>query len=117
MNLKQKIAAAFCAAAFVSTSAFAGQFEMYYQHVGNNRLVAIVSFAGDATTQDAQADFSFGPELEFVSAKTKVAGSVCAGSQEKGLIRIVPPTGAGKPLSTKAMDYCSFSFTVKGPIA
>jgi hypothetical protein len=94
-----------------ATSATAGQFEIWTDPAAKgNRIVLMVSFAGDGMTEDAQADISYDPALKLVSAQTKVAGSVCVGLPGRNIIRVVPPTGAGTALTSAAVDYCSFVF-------
>lgn len=93
----------------------AGQFDIWVDPASKgNGVFVVVSFAGDGMTQDAQADISFGESLSLVSAQSKVEGSVCVGLPGKNVIRVVPPSGAGKALTNDSVDYCSFYFSQKG---
>jgi len=92
--------------------ATAGKFEVWTQASGSGS-VALVSYQGDGTSQEAQLDMTY-PAGMKVSAQTKVAGSVCAVFPSENKIRIVPPSGAGTALSSNAIDYCSFSFKGAG---
>jgi hypothetical protein len=78
-----------------------------------DQYVAIVSFTGDGVTQDAQLDLTYSADLEFVQARSLVAGSVCAGFAKTSMVRAVPPSGAGSALPSKTTGYCSFSFRSK----
>jgi len=75
----------------------------------SNRTTLVVSFTGDGATQEAQLDLEVPAGLVLAKAIVKVAGSVCAGVPGNK-IRIVPPSGAGEALPSRAIDYCSFSF-------
>jgi hypothetical protein len=114
--IKLSKAASFSAALLLAASfgANAGSFEIWSDvDKASGQTIAVVSFSGDGVTQDAQADFTYGDGLEFVAANTKVAGSICVGFAKDRSIRIVPPSGAGQALPSKATDYCSFSFKSK----
>ena len=78
-----------------------------------NQFVALVSFAGDGVTQDAQLDLTYSSDLEFVQARALVAGSVCVGFAKTNTVRAVPPSGAGTALTSTSTGYCSFSFRSK----
>lgn len=107
------IIASAIAGLLASASSFAGQFEIWSDGAKGPQQTVIVSFAGDGQTQDAQADITFEPGLEFVAATAKVAGSVCVELKGRNMVRVVPPSGAGVALSSKPTDVCSFSFRSK----
>lgn len=93
-----------------ASSAFAGSFDAYsMSDQKSGRLVLVVSFAGDGVVEEAQLDLDVPSGYGLVSSVAKVAGSVCVGIPGNK-VRIVPPSGAGKPLTQGATDYCSFSF-------
>lgn len=97
-------------ALLVSGFATAGKFETWSDLDGKGNIVVVVSFAGDGATQDAQVDFKYPADWSLLKAVPKVAGSVCVVNSEKGFVRVVPPSGAGKALTSKQTDYCSFMF-------
>lgn len=68
----------------------------------------VVSFAGDGEAQDAQIDMPIPAGYKMAKALVKVEGSVCVATPD-GKLRAVPPSGAGKPLPSKNIDYCVFS--------
>ncbi len=95
-----------------SGTAVAGNFEIWHDaSAKSSSVTAVVSFAGDGNTQDAQADIAYPMNWKLEKATAKVAGSVCVGHANANKIRVVPPSGAGSALSSKATDYCAFSFT------
>jgi hypothetical protein len=109
------VAGAILASCFAWGSANAGQFELWSDvNAKSGQVTMIASFAGDGMTQDAQADIDFDPEFTLVGASAKVAGSVCVGLPGQSKVRVVPPSGAGTALTSKAVDYCSFTFKNKG---
>ena len=114
MGNKMRFVAA-AVAAVVSCSASAGQFNVWTYQSGGNHIVK-VSFAGDQASQDAQLDLAIPAGFEVAEAKALVNGSVCAGSAESGILRAVPPSGAGKALPSAETDYCSFVLKAKGGI-
>lgn len=73
-----------------------------------------VSFIGDGATQDAQIDLRIPTGYRVAGSEVKAAGSVCAASGEKGLIRAVPPSGDGKALPSGMMDVCTFKLASTG---
>lgn len=96
-------------------TAFAGDFQVWTYADKNGRdAVVSVSFVGDGQTQDAQIDLKIPEGYRVVGSSTKVAGSVCAASAEKGLLRAVPPSGEGKALPSSMMDVCSFKLSATG---
>ena len=103
------------ASIFACSAASAGQFNVWTYESGKRNNVT-VSFAGDGVAQDAQLDLAIPAGYEFVEAKALVAGSVCAGSNEAGMLRAVPPSGAGQALPSAETDYCSFVIAAKGGI-
>lgn len=95
----------------------AGNFEVWHDsNAKSNVVTAVVSFSGDGSTQDAQADIAYPADWKLLKASAKVAGTICVGHANAKMIRVVPPSGAGTALSSKATDYCSFSFS-KGKAA
>ena len=115
MNKFAKIGCAVAVALGMSSVAQAGKFEVWSDESGKaGQTIAVVSFAGDGVTQDAQLDMTYAENLQFVSASVKVPGSVCVVFQDQRLMRVVPPSGAGQALSAKSVDYCSFSFKSTG---
>ena len=103
--------------ALAAAPAFAGNFEIWTDSSAKGGVTMLVSFAGDGLTEDAQVDFNYPTNLKFVRADVKVPGSICAAFPSENKVRVVPPSGAGTPLSTAATDYCSFSFSGKGAAA
>lgn len=104
--------AAIGATILASTGALAGNFEVWTYNTGSTMDV-VVSFSGEGKTQDSQLDFQFPDWAASVKAEVVVPGSVCVASKEAGIIRAVPPSGAGEALSSKAVDYCRFSLKAK----
>lgn len=96
----------------------AGDFQTWtYAGKGGNVVLA-VSFIGDGVTQDAQLDLRIPEGYRVTGSATKAAGSVCASFADKGIIRAVPPSGAGKPLESTMMDVCTFNLVAaKGAVA
>ena len=84
-----------------SVAASAGQFEVWHEVGAKGVVPAIVSFAGDGSTQDAQLDVEYDSSLTLSKAVAKVPGSVCVGLAGNK-IRGVPPSGAGTALGSKA---------------
>lgn len=66
-----------------------------------------ISFAGDGDTQDAGIDLNLPANVTASAPAVLVAGSVC-GVVDADTIRIVPPSGAGTPLTSTPTAYCSF---------
>ena len=96
MNKFAKIGCAVAVALGMSSVAQAGKFEVWSDESGKaGQTIAVVSFAGDGVTQDAQLDMTYAENLQFVSASVKVPGSVCVVFQDQRLMRVVPPSGAG----------------------
>lgn len=95
----------------------AGSFDTWtMQDSKAKRTTVVVSFTGDGATQEAQLDLDVPEGLELAKAVVKVAGSVCA-AIPGNKIRVVPPSGAGEALSSRAVDYCSFSFRSNGALS
>lgn len=75
-------------------------------------------FAGDGTTQEAQLDLNYNATVfTTVTATALVPGSTCAVNPAPPFIRIIPPSGAGTPLTSTATTYCRFAFTAAGGAA
>lgn len=96
------------AAALFSSASSAGNFNVWTYNTEKNQTHVEISFAGDGITQEAQLDLSVPAGFRLVEAKSLVSGSVCAGSEKAGLLRAVPPSGEGKPLTSKETNYCRF---------
>ena len=114
--MRTKIVVAAIAASVLSFSAHAGQFQVWSYDTGKGQTHVEVSFAGDGITQDAQLDLAIPAGYKLVSAKSLVDGSVCVASDEASLMRAVPPSGAGEPLTSNEVNYCRFVFA-KGAVA
>lgn len=97
-------------ATVLPASVFAGKFEVWTDSTSGDVQTAIVSFAGDGSTQEAQADYAVSKGWQVVQSKALVAGSVCASVAGGTIARAVPPSGAGNALSGSTIDYCSFQF-------
>ena len=96
-------------------SVSAADFQVWSQADKSGRDVLLsVSFIGDGATQEAQLDLRIPAGFRVADSVVKTAGSVCVGLGEKGLIRAVPPSGAGKPLPSGLMDVCSFKLISTG---
>lgn len=100
---------------FLAGAASAADFQVWtYADKGGRDVVVAVSFIGDGVTQDAQIDLRIPAGFRVSDSAVKTAGSVCAASGEKGLIRAVPPSGEGKPLSSGMMEVCTFKLSSTG---
>lgn len=108
--MRMQIAIAVLTSALVSFSVQAGEFNVWTFEAGKGQVHVEVSFAGDGVTQDAQLDAAIPSGYSLVEAKVLVPGSVCVGSTEHSLVRAVPPSGAGKALTSKDVNYCRFVF-------
>lgn len=104
-----KIASVLALAAFAGSAA-AGSFEVWSDNDKAANKVVVVGFAGDNETQDAMLDLEYPSNWVFLKASAKVAGTVCAAKPDEHKIRIVPPSGAGKAVSSARTDYCTFLF-------
>ena len=103
------------ASMLVAGAASAADFQVWtYADKGGRDMVLAVSFIGDGATQDAQIDLNIPTGYRVAGSVVKAAGSVCAASGEKGLIRVVPPSGEGKPLPSAMMEVCTFKLTSTG---
>jgi hypothetical protein len=101
--------------AFFAGAATAADFQVWtYADKGGRGAVLAVSFIGDGATQEAQIDLKIPAGFRITESVVKTAGSVCAASAEKGLIRAVPPSGEGKPLPSGMMDVCTFKLASTG---
>jgi len=100
---------------FAAGSVSAADFQVWTQGDKGGRNVALtVSFIGDGATQEAQLDLRIPAGFRVAESSVKMAGSVCVGLADKGLIRAVPPSGAGKPLPSALTDVCTFKLTSTG---
>ncbi len=69
-----------------------------------------VLFAGDGDTQDTQLDLAYdATSFPAVTSTVLVPGSVCAVLTGPARVRIIPPSGAGSPLTATATAYCGFA--------
>ncbi len=69
-------------------------------------------YTGNGDTQDAQMDFTLSDFTGLtITPQVLVAGSVCAYNGTT-LLRVVPPSGAGNPLTSTPTAYCAFSIAV-----
>ena len=101
--------------AFGAGAASAADFQVWsYADKGGRDVVLAVSFIGDGKTEEAQIDLRIPQGFRVAGSVVKTAGSVCAASGEKGLIRAVPPSGEGKPLPSGMMEVCTFKLTGTG---
>lgn len=100
---------------FAIGSVSAADFQVWTQADKSGRNVLLsVSFIGDGVTQDAQIDLRIPAGFNVSESSVKMAGSVCAAFGDKGMIRAVPPSGAGKPLPSGLSDVCTFKLTSTG---
>lgn len=77
---------------------------------GGSATIQIL-FAGDGDTQDTQLDLEYNAAVfTTVTPTVLVAGSVCSVLTAPARIRIVPPSGAGVPLTSTPTAYCGFAF-------
>jgi hypothetical protein len=113
-NLLAKLSLAVCTA-IASAGAMAGTFTQVPDpaSVAQGGTVNVAfQFAGDGVTQEAQLDLNYNNTVFTTVVPTVVvAGSVCAVNPTPPFIRIIPPSGAGNPLTSTATTYCSFAFT------
>ncbi len=112
MNLCCAPIFAFVALAMVSLSAQAGGWEVWTEKKGADQLTVVASFAGDSKIEDAHLDLAIGSGFEVVDIQTVQKGAVCAASTEKGLLRALPPSGAGAPLAKTLSDTCVFTVRI-----
>ncbi|AVP96028.1 hypothetical protein C7S18_01945 [Ahniella affigens] len=76
-----------------------------------------IFFAGDGDTQDAGVDLDTPADVTLSAGVVLVAGSICS-NVDANTVRIVPPSGAGTPLTSTSTAYCRFSVdssAVPGP--
>lgn len=110
-----KLSSMFLAASMlVAGAASAADFQVWTTAGKGGDVVLAVSFIGDGATQDAQIDLKIPAGYRVAASEMKSAGSVCAASSEKGLIRALPPSGNGKPLPSGIMDVCTFKLSSTG---
>ncbi len=77
-----------------------------------------VLFAGDGDTQDTQLDLAYDAvNFPTVTPTVLVPGSVCAVLTGPARIRVIPPSGAGSPLTSTATAYCGFALVSAPAIA
>ena len=98
------------AGALVSSSAMAGEFNVWTYSKNNVQHSVVVSFSGNGVDQEAMVDLVVPKNVTLVKAETLVPGSVCVGLDNNSYIRAVPPSGAGSPLPSSDTDYCRFTF-------
>lgn len=94
--------------------ATAGDWEVWTEKRNGDRLVVATSFAGDAKIEDAQIDLKVEGSFEVISVETLHKDAVCVASAARGLLRSLPPSGAGTPLAKAAADTCVFTLRVLG---
>ena len=101
--------------AMAGTAAFAGVFTQSPDpaSVAQGGTVNVnFLFAGDGVTQEAQLDLTYNASVFTTVVPTVVVpGSTCGVNAMSQFIRIIPPSGAGNPLTSTATAYCSFAFT------
>lgn len=93
----------------VATSAIAGEWDVWIDKSQGSEVTIATSFSGDALTEDTQLDLKVASAFKVVDIQTLVKGSVCGAFPEKGFIRAVPPSGAGRSLAKSASDTCIFT--------
>jgi hypothetical protein len=71
----------------------------------------VITFTGDGVTQDAQLDLLYDAGLTVAKAEALQPGAVCVANPDAHGLRAVPPSGAGKALSTETVDVCKFSLS------
>lgn len=109
-TIKNLIAAsAFVGSLIACGSAMAGEWDVWVDKSRNNEITIAASFSGDTKTEDTQLDLTVAAGFTVVDVQTLVAGSVCAAFPEKGFVRAVPPSGAGRALAKAASDTCIFT--------
>ena len=110
-TLKLKVVLGFVVAgALISSSALAGEFNVWTYSKNNVQHDVVVSFSGDGVDQEAMVDLLVPKNVTLVKAETLVPGSVCVGLDNNSYIRAVPPSGAGSALPSNETDYCRFTF-------
>jgi hypothetical protein len=113
--IMKRILMVLAGSAFFAGAATAADFQVWtYADKGGRGAVLAVSFIGDGATQEAQIDLRIPEGFRVDGSAVKTAGSVCAASAEKGLIRAVPPSGEGKPLPSGMMEVCTFKLVSTG---
>ncbi|MGQ0800466.1 MAG: hypothetical protein ACT4NL_10185 [Pseudomarimonas sp.] len=98
----------------VAGSASASGWEVWAEKQGSDRLTVVTSFSGDGELDEAQVDVTLKASFEIIDAQPLMEGAVCVGSSEKGVLRSVPPSGAGTALKSKTTDACMFTVRVTG---
>jgi len=99
-------------AALIATSvapAIAGDWEVWTEKQGSDKLTIVTSFAGNGSIEEAHIDLNIDGNFEVVDTQVLQKGSVCVASAEKNIIRSLPPSGAGSALKSKATDTCLFT--------
>jgi hypothetical protein len=95
-----------------ATAGSTGQFDtIVLDNAKSGMTEVVVTFSGDGVTQEAQLDLLFAEGLSVAKAEALQAGSVCVANPDAHGLRAVPPSGAGKALSTGTVDVCKFSLT------
>ena len=98
----------------LSGTASAADFQVWTYAAKGSDLIVSVSFMGDGKTQEAMIDLAIPAGYRIVDSAVKMSGSVCAASAEKGLMRVVPPSGEDKALGKSMTDVCSFRLASTG---
>jgi hypothetical protein len=113
MNILISKLALASAALVIGGAATAGDWEVWTEKRSETEMVLMTSFAGDGQTEEAHLDLSLAGPFEIVKIDTLQKGAICVGSSERNMLRAVPPSGAGTPLSQEATDACMFTLRVK----
>lgn len=108
-SVKAVSAAALLLVAAAASGASSGEFSTFVYETKRGTTDVVVAFSGDGVTQEAQLDLLFDAGLTVSKAEVLVPGSVCVANPDAHGLRAVPPSGAGKALSSKMMDVCKFS--------
>lgn len=88
--------------------ALAGEWSAWTEVRKNGEVVVMTSFAGDGATEDAQLDLTVLKAFTVVGVDTIQKDSVCEAFVERNMLRSVPPSGAGTPLSSAQTETCMF---------
>lgn len=116
MITKSKAVLALVAVGLLSTQAVAGEFKAWSYSKKGGAQDVVVSFAGDGVEQEAMVDFHLPKGVTVAKSEILVSGSVCVAFPDLAILRAVPPSGAGKALPAKEIDYCRFTLTQTGKV-
>jgi hypothetical protein len=108
-RVKLALSSALIVVAGLASAGPSGEFSTYVYETKSGMTNVVVAFSGDGVTQEAQLDLTFDQGLSVVKAEPLVGGAVCVANPDVHGLRAVPPSGAGKALSTKGTDVCKFS--------